>query len=299
MTASGYDMTILFGIDNCYDRFGYVRAWGMSYYSIPVADLPKERPAARLQAFKVVQRDDVDALANREQEGLTGTAVRPLYRNFYYARMTRKGMLWRDDKKRLAGYIFYEKMGKSLEVAEMGGDVEQGLHAMRVVAEKCNCDIVRFQNTLHHESQLARRLRRMNSKVETNFKTNGGPMIRTLHLEETLRKMEGELAKRLAASPVAGWKGRLALSDPREKVVLEIGRGKVAVAAAGQSGAGAGSATPHSLVGGEHVAQLLIGTNAPMETVEESGMTLKGDAAALVAALFPEQHPMIGACDSY
>ena len=37
----------------------------------------------------------------------------------------------------------------------------------------------------------------------------------------------------------------------------------------------------------------MVGTEAPHETVEAAGIVLRGEAAQLVEALFPAQHPQM------
>ena len=116
-------------------------------------------------------------------------------------------------------------------------------------------------------------------------------MIRTLNLRSCLTKMEGELSARVRNSHLAGYTGRLLIVDAREQVVLEIRGGKVRVAEGGKA---------RSVIrGGEHVAQLLIGTDEPTETVRNAGMKLSGDAAMLLPVLFPKEHPILCGADRY
>jgi hypothetical protein len=51
--------------------------------------------------------------------------------------------------------------------------------------------------------------------------------------------------------------------------------------------------------GDDHVAQLLIGTDDPAETVAAANMRLSGDARALLPILFPAQHPMLRQLDHF
>jgi hypothetical protein len=54
-----------------------------------------------------------------------------------------------------------------------------------------------------------------------------------------------------------------------------------------------------TLRAGWHLAQLLIGTDDPMETCEVGRIRLQGDAARLVPVLFPAQHPQLQLGDRY
>ena len=77
MRAAGYDMSVLFGIWNFYDRFGYTRAWSETIYKCQRGDLTKERPAHKLRRFVMSPREDVAELHNQWFATATGTAVRP------------------------------------------------------------------------------------------------------------------------------------------------------------------------------------------------------------------------------
>ena len=142
---------------------------------------------------------------------------------------------------------------------------------------------------LHWRSPLAMRLREGFCRIDVRFSRSGGAMIRTLNLASTLRKMRGEMWRRLKASPMAGWRGELRIADPREAVVLKLGRGGITV--------GPGGSSRHALRGGEQITQLLIGTDSPGEVIRAGGIRAAGDARRLAEALFPAQHPMMGRWD--
>ena len=116
-------------------------------------------------------------------------------------------------------------------------------------------------------------------------------MIRTINLATALRKMSKELGRRLRASHLADWRGRLLVADGREKVILAMDRSRVRALPSGQ--------TKHAIRGGDEVVQLLIGTDEPEETIRAAGIRLSGDARRLVPVLFPNQHPKIGALDRF
>lgn len=292
MTGMGYDMTILFGIREFYHRFGYVRGWSDHAYFVSLADLPKGRPPA-LRKFTNMLDPQLTQLANRAYDGLTGTAVRPTYQQIESELQKGEGYSWTDAAGRLTGYVIaLAERGNANRVwiADAIGQPPEVFSAVAAVMRRKKATEVRFTN-LHHDSLLARALRQMNCRQEIYNRRSGGPMIRTLNLRSCLTKMRGELTGRLRASALAAWSGRLLIADPRESVVLDIRRGAVRV--------GEGASARHAIRGGEHIARLLIGTDEPAETVRAGGIKLTGDAPALLAALFPAQHPMLPSFDHY
>ena len=72
-------------------------------------------------------------------------------------------------------------------------------------------------------------------------------MVRTINLRPTLTKIAPELSRRLAASHLCDFTGRLVIADLREQVALDISGGRVSVAERTPS---AGSA----IRGGEQIA---------------------------------------------
>ena len=289
MRDAGYDMTILFGIDDYYSRFGYVNAWPGERYLVKPSDLPSEPPAVAPRKFALHRREDIVALYNRYYARFTGTAVRPMFRRVPKARKW-EGHVWHDARGAVEGYVVTHRHRDALVCVEYCGDAEEALHVLARLARKWKCREVQFP-WLHHESSLCKRIRRGNCRVETDLKRSGGPMIRTLNLRSTLGKLTRELSRRLKRSHMAGWRGEVLVADPREKVTLAINRATVSVAPARKS--------KHSIRGGEEIAQLIIGSDEPGEIVEAAAIKVTGDARKLIEVLFPNQHPLLCALDEY
>jgi hypothetical protein len=289
MRETGYDMTILFGVDNYYDRYGYVRAWSDESYVVRTEDLPKAKSSVRLHKFALRQRDDWDRIYNRENSGFTGTAVRPTYSKDS-SPMPAIGYLWKDVRGRMTGYVIVNASGDELCCSEHGGNTDKVLSALATIARRRGQKNVKFTG-IHFFSPLGKALRRSNCRIETVHKKCGGAMVHLLNLESTLRKVSGELSKRLKISHMSRWKGDLLISNARGKVLLRIDRSRIVLSGPGSS--------KHSIRGKEEIAQLILGTEEPEETIESGGIRVKGDAAELVRVLFPNQHPRLAPWDSY
>ena len=289
MREMGYDMTMLFGIDDYYDKFGYVRAWSEVDYKAKIRDLPREKPDAALPRFALRQRDGVDRIYNRENSVFTGTAVRPTYiRDRDLIR--HDGYLWRDRRGETVGYVVVVSEGESFCCSDHGGDVEQVLRAVARIGRQRGHKEVRFSG-LSYDSPLCKRLRRGNCRAEIEFKKCGGAMINTLNLNSVLRKVSGELSRRLKRSHLADWRGEILVTDPRDKALLVIADSRVKVSDPKR--------TKHSIRGGEEIAQLIIGTDESDEIVESGRIRLTGDARELARVLFPNQHPTLAPWDWY
>jgi len=290
MRAHGYDMSLLFGIDDFYHRFGYVRAWSETAFAVNVWDLPKEKPTSRTVSFKPRPQRDLADLYNSFYATTTGTAVRPTY--------TRKnnpwvelpiGCKWSQNGK-LAGYVLLNRRGHHVTCGECCGDAEETLRVLAMLCRRWNCQEIRFEG-LPYDSALARTLRWGTCRMDVHNRKNGSALIALLNLRSALSKMEGELSRRLRSSWLADWGGDLLIADAREQV-------KLAIAGGGVRAGEAGSAR-HAIRGGDEIVQLLIGTAKPGEVIEAGRMRLSGDAGKLAEVLFPEQHPVLGETDRF
>jgi hypothetical protein len=290
MREAGYDLSLLFGIPDFYHRFGYVRGWSDTDFIVHARDLPTKRPSSRLRRFTPRPRGDLIELYNRHHRTVTGTAVRPTYRRGYpvWTRVD-AGYLW-GPQTGPRGYVFVTRRGSRLDCLECCGRAEDILCALGFLARRWCCEQVRFE-TLPYFSEVARRLRRGSCSAETQYHACGHAMVRLINLRCALEKMAGELSRRLRSSLLADWRGDLVIADAREEVGLHIANGRVTV--------GARAPTRHAILGGDEMAQLLLGTDTPEETAEAAGMRVSGDAKLLLPVLFPEQRPQLSAADRY
>ncbi len=293
MRKLDYDMSMLFGISRFYERLGYVLAWPSVRYSFEMKDLPTDKPRHRLYKFSPGPREDLDQLYNRENATRTGTAVKPTFlRNQWPDRWL--GYLWKGRGGKVAGYVIVSRRERTddLECIECCGDDAEIMLVLATLARRWRCRNLHFGG-LHYHHPLRKRIARMTcwARVRHYAVGDGGPMICTINLKSTLTKMEKELSRRLKNSNLASWRGRVLVSDAREKVSLVIDRSRVKIAAPTKS--------KHRIAGGSEVAQLLIGSDEPSEVIEGGRMKLTGDAAELVEVLFPNQHPMLDSWDRY
>ena len=299
MRELGYDFSILFGINDFYHRFGFTRAWSDTTYFLPLADLPA--PAAKgtkklaLHTFPEPMRPDLMKLFNAHNAGLTGTAVRPTYQHANI-RGLRRGYQWNigGAKSPVRGYIVVMAQSPRLRVIETVGATADICQAVRQVAGELNSPELSFDH-LPYDSALARQLRRGNCRRDTYYFKNGAALIRTINLPQALTKISRELARRLAQSPLAHWRGQLLIADPRAAALLTITGGQIKVVPSTTRKI----PTKHTIRGGDAIAQLLLGTTDPREIAATYNLRVTGDARQLLPILFPDQHPTLHEIDKF
>jgi predicted acetyltransferase len=289
MRRNGYDLSIVCNaIANYYTNFGYASAWPEHDVTVRIRDLPREAPDHRLHRFTPHHRPDLAELYNAENATLTGTVVRPTF-----LRTKEPGDLygytWGADGA-IRGYVVYDIVsnGRAVWHYDSAGDPNERLRVLASIARREDCDEVRF-NRLHPQSAIAREIRMLNSTTEETYRPTGGWMVRVINLRSLFEKLAGELARRLACSHLAGWRGNLLISGHDEQVLLSIDRSRVEVLPPQDS--------EHHIRGGEAIARLVIGSAEPDELVQAHNMELTGDGMGLAKVLFPAQHPQMGNAD--
>ena len=290
MRAQGYHVSVLFGIRDFYHRFGYVRAWSDTVVVVNTWNLPKEKPAVRVNTFRPRGQRDLAELYNRCYATATGTAVRPTYTgrmNPWFELPI--GYKW-SENGRPEGYVLLRRRGNQIICGEYCGDAEEALRVLGMLARRWSCQEIRF-DSLPYNCELVRKLRWGDSRVEIDNHRNSSALMALLSLPSVLSKMEDELSSRLRNSALADWTGELLIADTRDEVMLALSGGHVRVIQPGPTG--------HAIRGGDEIVQLLIGTDRPGEVIEAGRMRISGDAGRLAEVLFPEQHPTLSHPDHF
>ena len=253
--------------------------------------LPKDLPKVKFESFVAKPNDAVAKLHNRYTAEMTGAAVRPTYpAAFYIFGQQVEGYLWKDAKGKPVGHVLIHTGHGRVNCVESTGEVDQILSVLAAIAAKKGLKELHFE-TLPYLSPMARKLRTLTCRCERNYVKSGNAMVRVMNLRNCLAKMTVELEARLRASYLADYRGELVVASPEESVGLKINRGKVAVVEKASS--------RNAIRGGHEIAQLLIGTDEPMEICEAGKMRLSGDAAQLLPVLFPNEHPQLHQADRY
>lgn len=290
MRQEGYDLSILFGIWDFYHRFGYVQAWAENTWFTWCDRVPKDLPKVNYESFTPEPREDIAKLHNRYTAELTGAAVRPTFsKKFFFLGQRIEGYLWKE-KNKLAGHVIVSAEGPYLACWEATGKPDQILTVLKAIAETKQLKELRF-DTLPYLSPLAKRLRQLTCRMERQYVKSGSAMVRVINLKSCLEKMVPELSSRLKESELGDYQGELTITGPESAVGLTLDRGQVRV--------GAPAKSANQIKGGFEIAQLLIGTDDPMEICEGGKMRLAGDAARLVRVLFPNEYPQLQNADRY
>lgn len=278
LDAVGYDVSLLFGIPNFYHRFGYVGAFPEIRIILQTRDVAPAQGAVQYEPFEG-SVTELAPLYNAENEGVTGTYVRPTYR---LNRRWKKFTVYRF----AAGYAVCGREGDTMEVADCAGDPATVLEVIRqrAVAELCSRIVFVF---LPPRSRMGEYLQTLSHGMQIDRNAAGGPMMKIVNLQRTMEKVAPELTSRLAASPLHSYSGTLALYGDGDGVVMGISSGEVSEVMPAAADATANG----TVTAGPALARLLIGDGDPHRVGRQSNIELSGDAVHLVPILFPDQQP--------
>jgi hypothetical protein len=295
LVREGYGFSILFGIPDFYQRFGYVAAWNSSAVTVAERDLPTQQPKLKLRKVDYGPDKGFDDIANRSNAGLTGTAVRPTYR-----RNRRPDdwacYRWQTMGGALAGYVIVAFDDRTCSLIDSGGDPEEVLSACAQLTKRRGCYELKIRN-LHRRHPLYDALWSVPFQREEHHNPSGGGMIRVANLQAALKSIEKTLTRRLRESSYHNWNGNLMIQKERDVVMLEVSRRGVEVQSADDAKTRGTKNREHRLRGGDELALLLVGTDDPHRLIERHRMRTTGTAKGLLAALFPEQSPGLGLWD--
>lgn len=293
MKRHGYHLSVLFGLSDFYDKFGYVDGWDSSEIRFKHSDLPNPNGKIKLKKYIYKKGSEIDALYNRSNKGLTGTAVRPTY-GVNRRPSDWECWKWTDDNGKVAGYIVCALRNGRFSVVDWGGKADSVFAAISTLLRKTQCSEVRI-NDVHEKSPLYRDLYSFNYRQETFHTRNGGCMIRVINPSAFVGTIKKTLQKRLKSSAIADWTGTVKIQSPEETFFITLRGKKIDVSARPDSG----TDTKHTIKTGFELAQLLVGVEEPEEIMRRSGMRATGDAKAVVSAIFPHQHPSLGNWDHF
>jgi len=278
LDAAGYDASLLFGIPNFYHRFGYVVSFSQLRYVLKTRDVEPAPQPVRYEPFEGDVRDLAD-LYNAENEGVTGTYVRPTYR---LNRKPKKFRFYRFE----SGYVTYGREGDTLQVADCAGDPATVVEVARQRAAAELCPEIEFV-FLPPRSRTGEYLQTLTHRLVSDRQKAGGPMMKIVNLRRTFEKVADELSARLATSPLYGYSGTLALYGDGDGIVVGISGGSVGEI----TPATADTTANGSVTGGAALARLLVGDGDPTRVCRQSTIELDGDAVHLAPILFPDQEP--------
>lgn len=297
MEQEGYGLSVLFGIPDFYQKFGYVSAWDNSIVTINERDLPAPAAKLKLRRADYPAGESLGALSNRTNVGLTGTAVRPTFETNRHPDSW-LCFRWQSLSSAGDGYVIIEYEDHACKLIDCAGRAADILLACTQLVRRRGCAELKIPD-LHRNHRLFDALRQVPYKREEYNNPTGGAMIKMTNLPVCLTSIRKTLMRRLRESSFCDWTGSIHFQKDREPVVMIIDRRGISIQDGAQAKSWGTKDRIHRVRIGDAFGQFIIGLDDPNRLLERHGFKTTGDAKGLIGALFPEQFPSLGKWDQF
>lgn len=304
MIAEGYDISMLFGIENFYTKFGY--AVGLAGFECKVKTRDAEVAAANAPAGAYITRPIGEAdmpavldLYNANNAMRTCSVVRTPDDFTKFSKGTWYGtppetLLWEDANGKLLAYAVWDRYDKAVKVAEVETCNDAlfptllSAFATQAVDKRCE-DVQLF---IPPDHSFAEYVQRFGAEWTVTYPRYGSGMLRLLNQQPFFEKLAPELERRLALSRSAGYTGTLTFQTDLGNLALVINRGHVTVADGAREG-------PRLELSQDKLTQLAIGYRSARDVLNDLQVTAHGDVLPLLNILFPKGQPYVWVADHF
>ena len=309
MTDQGYDVSQLFGIANFYNKFGYASSMPGSHATIQTRDAEDAGARGDASAPSVTARpaepDDIPEilkLYNAHNAMRTCSIVRTPDRFTRFRKGTRYGdppkvRVWENEDGQLAGYAVWDDDETHVRVAEIDAWDDRLfptlLAALAEVAIAKRCGEIEIHTPPDHP--FAEYAQRYGTEWTIRYPRDAAAMMRVLNQGPLMAKLRAEFERRLTVTSMAGYTGVLALATDLGTTTMVFDAGRLSLDEDGDGPApDATLSLPQSTL-----MQCLVGYRSIRDVLNSPDVTLDGEGAPLLHALFPRQHPYTWHPDHY
>ncbi|MGC9346570.1 MAG: GNAT family N-acetyltransferase [Anaerolineae bacterium] len=297
MRDEGYDLSLLFGIPNFYNKFGYATCLAKHEVRVATRDAEDVNDQAGDYASRPIEisdMPDVVALYNTKNATRSGTLVRDPEEFTEFPKGSDWGTgtescLWEDASGQFIGYAVWDRNPERVRVVEVGAEdaalfpVMLSAFAQQAVEKRCES----IELYLPPNFAFAEYLQRWGAVWQIEYPRYGDGMMRILNLDELFDKLAPELTRRLSGARLAQDSGSVALETDLGAVTLYASEGKVHVER--------GTSTEADLTLPQSVLmQLIVGYRSVRDVLNTPDVGLADrDALPLLTALFPKDIPYV------
>ncbi len=293
MKAQHYHVSMLFGIPNFYDQFGFATSLVDHSVSLDTIEaLNCDNPFS----VHAAKPSDIPAMVKLHQRGESGIACTLIRSTSHVKNKWVRFSEWyvlRDERGKVVAYFLVGRNNNTLNVEECAVE-EFGLASAVVAAAAEIADLesrarVRFCVPPNHD--LSRYLQQFRATFEARRDRNAGGMMAMIDVGETLESMIPEWESRVAQSPVREVRSELTLVLGSESFRVRTNRGAVDVAAI--------SGRNKLTVTNEELIHLLSGYRSVSDVLNAARSVINQDARNLASAIFPDRLPFVWKFDRF
>jgi len=299
MTEEGFDVSVLFGIPDFYNKFGFIPCLPDHRISVATRDAERAgRRAGKYTTSPMSRRDCgfVVRLYNEDNRHRPAALVREKEHFSGFRKGTdhwinADAFVMRDERRRKVAYAAFDDTNTAVKVAELGA-AEPAAHpallcefARMAIERRCG----EIELHIPPDHAFARFVQRFGASVHTRYHRMGGGMMRILNQEQLFRKIEPALQDRFERSRLATRPVVLSLETDLGTTELHLG---------GASEAGRVHRCRLALGQGK-LTQLTVGYRTADDVLSDPGVEAEGDLRSLLEALFGGQAPYMWCPDRF
>ncbi|MBX7256682.1 MAG: GNAT family N-acetyltransferase [Candidatus Hydrogenedentes bacterium] len=300
MTKSGFDVSLLFGIPNLYQKFGYVSILPEYAITFDISGRTQSEPCVARVTWEDAKT--LRSLHERHESCVSCSVVRDAkyFRTLFEctSRTIRYYPDWAatvkvfDARGRIVGYLMSQLDSEVLHIKEMGVDgpthFDTILDAASAMARRKGRTRVRFHLPPSHP--FARYLRDYTCVHEMRTFRNAEGMMRVLDTEKTFQQMIPEWETALRDSGMWQSGTDLVLAVDEERYMFSLRRGSLHVERT--------DGRAHIRVTGQQFCRMLAGFTSASD-VEVPRGSENVERRRLIECLFPERTPFIWPIDHF
>ena len=305
MTENGFDVSMLFGIPNFYDKFGYATVLPETYVEFDTKDVPADVPTYQIRRFQAEDAPKVVELYSENNAERTGT---PLRTEIGWKEFTNRGGIVPDpyvvlnEADEVIGYFVCDGDNTKIDMIDRNCTLfdigfqdrtifETIVHFLAHGVEYISAERIRCAIPADHPFAIF--CRRYGCRTNTYTPKDHMGMMRIINQSSTLKKITGELEKRLQRdTDLSQWRGKILISTDLGQDCLEIDRGNVAHT---NSPADAF----HLEIPQEKLIQLMMGRRSIEDLAIEPDVWVNVGIIPVLDTLFPLGHPHVWWSDRF
>jgi len=299
MTEEGFDVSVLFGIPDFYNKFGFIPCLPDHRISVATRDAERAgRRAGKYTTSPMSKRDCgfVVRLYNEDNRHRPASLVREREHFSGFARGTdywikASAFVMRDERGRKVAYAVLDDTDTAVKVAEVSATDPTGhaalLYEFARMAIERRCGEIELH--IPPEHAFARFVQRFGASVHTRHHRMGGGMMRILNQGQLFRKIEPVLQDRFERSRLGGRPVILSLETDLGATELHLG--------------GASEAEEvhrcRLALGQDKLTQLTVGYRTADDVLSDPEVEAEGNVQPLLEALFGGQAPYMWCPDRF
>ena len=299
MTENEFDVSMLYGIPNFYHKFGYATVIPETYVEFDTKDVPAATPTYQIRKSQIENAPKIVELYTENNAERTGT---PLRTEIGWKEFTKRGGIVPDpyvvlnEADEVIGYFVCDGDNAKKDMIERNCTLldigfqdrtifETIAHFLAHGVEYISAERIRCAIPADHPFAIF--CRRYGCRTNTYTPKDHMGMVRIINQSSTLKKITGELEKRLQRdADLSQWSGKILISTDLGQDCLEIDQGSVAHTN-NQTNAF------HLEMPQDKLIQLMMGRRSIEDLAIEPDVWVNVGIISVLDTLFPLGHPHV------